>query len=207
MSVPALITVPSSSCYASVIITMERVVGVTGSPYSLQEQSFKWPGERWSLDLRMPPMTDRSVAAEWQSFMMKLEGRFNVFLMGDPSAKTPRGVATGTPLVDGANQVGTTLATKGWSNSITNIMRAGDYIQLGTGLTARLHMVVEDVNSDGSGNCNLKIYPALRESPANNAAIVTNDAKGVFRLMEDAFSWSVDPGPVYRMSFNAIEVV
>ena len=206
MTAPSVITAPDN-CAASVIMTLRRVVGVTASPFTLEEQRFKWPGEQWSIDFRLPPFTTRDVFAEWQAFMLRLEGTFNIFLMGDPSAKTPRGVATGTPQIDGNNQVGNTLLTKGWTNSVTGILKKGDYIQIGTGALSRLHMVVEDANSNGSGVAALSICPALRYSPTNNGAIVVNDAKGAFRLSDNETSWSVDPGPVYRMSFNAIEVM
>jgi len=69
------------------------------------------------------------------------------------------------------------------------------------------HMITEDVNSNGSGLATLTFVPALRTSPADNAAIVVNNPKGLFRLMDNTFAWSVDPGPLYRFSFQAVEVL
>lgn len=207
MSTPTLITVPASACYSSVTLSMESVVGRTTSPFTREEQAFRWPGSQWQLDLSMPPMKSRALVAEWKSFFMALEGSFNVFLMGDPAEKTPRGVATGTPLVDGANQEGTALATKGWTNSTAGILKAGDYIQIGTGLQARLHMLTQDANSDGSGDATLMIQPSLRFSPTDNTPITVTNARGVFRLVGNTVSWSVTPGKIWRMGFQAIEVV
>lgn len=207
MSTPPLITLPTSVCFASVVMNLRRVVGRTASPFTLEEQSFKWPGEQWGMELTMPPIKGRALAEEWISFMLQLEGSYGYFLIGDPTAKTPQGVATGTPLVDGINQTGNTLLTKGWTPNTVGILKRGDYLQLGTGTNTRLHKLTADVDSDVSGNAALPIVPALRTSPANNDPIVVNDAKGIFRLTSNDFSWSVDPGSIYRFRFNALEVV
>lgn len=207
MSTPPLVTLPSSYCIGSVIMTLTRVVGLTESPYTLEEQTYRWPGERWSIDFRLPPITNRATASDWMAFGSKLEGKYGRFLIGDPAARLPRGVATGTPLVNGGGATGNTLPTDGWTNSVTGILLKGDYIQLGTGVNSRLHMITEDVNSNGSGEANLSIVPALRVSPADNAPIVVNNPRGLFRLVDNTFAWSVDPGPVYRFSFQATEVL
>lgn len=207
MATPELITVPTSSCAASVIMTLTRVVGVTASPFTLSEQTFRWPGEAWSLDFQLPVIKGRATASDWITFGIKAEGRFNYFLLGDPSAKEPRGLATGTPVVNGGGQTGNVIVTDGWTPSITGILLKGDYIQIGTGTTARLYMITEDVNSDGSGNATLPIAPALRYSPIDNQAIVVSEPKGLFRMMENSWSWSVLPGQLYRLSFQAVEVI
>lgn len=207
MTTPPLLNLPSSSCMASIVIGLTRVIGITQSPFTLEEQSYRWPGEMWTMDFQMPPIKNRAIASEWRAFALKLEGQYGHFLMGDPLGKSPRGVGTGTPLVNGINQVGNTLVTDGWTPNVQGIMLAGDYIQLGSGAASKLHMITDNVNSDSSGNAILPIVPALRSSPADNAPIVINNPRGVFRLTSNSFSWSVNPGPVYRMSFQAQEVV
>lgn len=207
MSTPPILNLPTSACAASVIMSLTRVVGRTDSPFTLETQAFKWQGEQWAIDFQMPPFTNKRIAKEWISFFLKLEGSFGYILMGDPSAKIPDGVATGTPLVDGINQTGNTLITKGWTNGVTNIMRQGDYFQLGTGTNSRLYMITQDTNSDSSGNATLSFVPALRSSPANNAPLVVSSAVGVFRLSDNNFSWTVSPGGIYRMGFQAVEVI
>lgn len=207
MSTPPLLELPSSSCIASVIMSLKRTVGVTASPFTLEEQKFRWPGEQWMISFQMPPMNNRGTAADWTSFGLSLEGTFGTFLMGDPSARMPRGVATGTPVVMGINQTGNTLITDGWEAGVNGILLKGDYIQLGTGASSKLHMVTQNVNSNGSGVATLTIVPALRSSPADNAPIVVSNPRGLFRLVDNTWSWSVNPGPIYRLSFEAQEVV
>lgn len=206
MSIPPLVTVPSSSCAASVTMSLQRVVGVTASPFTLDTQSFKWPGEKWMIQFDLPTITRRAVASEWIAFALTLKGKFGYFLMGDPSARVPLGIATGTPVVDGSGSTGNILLTRGWTPNVTGILKAGDYIQYGTDENARLHMVVVDANSNGSGNAALTIEPAIRVSPTDGTAVVVNDAKGVFRLLDNTWAWSVLPGPKYRISFQAEEV-
>lgn len=207
MPAPTLLELPDSSCIASVIMTLTRVTGVTISPFTLDEQKFKWPAEQWSIDFRLPVIVDRAIAAEWQAFGVLLEGKYNTFLMGAPGARLPRGSALGAPKIDGASQVGNSIITKDWTPNSTGVLLKGDYIQLGTGSSSRLHMVTNDVDSDGAGNATINLMPALRSSPVDSSDIVTSNARGVFRLVDDSFSWSIDPGPVYRMSFQALEVV
>lgn len=207
MSTPPLLDLPDSACIASVVMTLRRVVGMTSSPFTLEEQSFKWQGEQWQIEFTLPPITKRSVAADWQAFIAKLQGTYGRFLMGDPSARFPRGAASGSPVVNGGGQTGNVLQTDGWTASVTGILLKGDYIQIGTGTSSRLHMVTEDINSNVSGQANIALEPALRYSPSDNSAIIVNSPKGVFRMVDNSMSWSVSPGPVYRLSFQAVEVV
>lgn len=202
-----LINIPSSYCFSSVVVSIDRVIGRTFSPFTLEEQSFKWPGEVMRFDLSMPPMTKRSTASEWISFGMKAKGSFNHFLIGDPSARKPQGSAGGNPIVAGPNQSGDTIITSGWTPNVSSILKAGDYIQIGVGQSAKLRIIVDDVNSDSNGNATLRIEPSLHFSPANGSQIITDNPQGVFRMVDNTWSWSVNPGPIYRMSFSAVEVI
>jgi hypothetical protein len=119
------------------------------------------------------------------------------------------GVATGTPLVNGASQNVTyaaskqtwsqSLVTDGWTNSTTNILRAGDVITLAGVFsvnpvskvsTGRLQTftVLANANSGAStGPATLTISPPIITSgayqtvtaaPADNAAIVVKTGTG-----------------------------
>ena len=138
----------------------------------------------------------------FRSFILALMGQKGTFLLGDPLAKIPRGLASGNPLVNGANQIGNTLITDGWTASISGILLAGDYIQINN----RLYKVLQDVTSDGSGNATLEIWPRLAASPADNEYIVTYDCKGVFRLAENVTPiYEANEERFYSINFSAIE--
>jgi hypothetical protein len=182
------------------------VVGMTQSPYTGQRQTFAWPGQWWEVSVSLPPMASAELAEPWVAFLTGLNNQEGTFLLGDEIHPTPRGVATGTPLVKGASQTGYDLITDGWSNSITGIMKAGDWIQLSSGGTSRLHKLTKDSNSNGSGEATLTLWPALRTSPADNSAVVISYPKGVFALASPP-SWGADELREYGIGFAAKEVL
>jgi hypothetical protein len=182
------------------------VVGVSQSPFTAVQQVYRYSGQFWEADITLPPMK-RADAEYWISFLLKLNGPFGTFLMGDPNGVTPRGAATGTPLVNGAGQTGNELVTDGWTTSTTGILKAGDYIQLGTGATSRLYKVLDDVNSDGSGNATLTLWPDLRSAPADNAAITVSNTKTTFRLNSAQTSWDINEATIYGLTFGAREAL
>jgi hypothetical protein len=182
------------------------VVGVSQSPFTAVQQVYRYSGQFWEADITLPPMK-RADAEYWISFLLKLNGPYGTFLMGDPNGATARGVATGTPLVNGAGQTGNELVTDGWTTSTTGILKAGDYIQLGTGATSRLYKVLDDVNSDGSGNATLTLWPDLRSAPADNAAITVSNTKTTFRLNSAQTSWDINEATIYGLTFGAREAL
>jgi len=182
------------------------VVGVSISPFSGEQQVYAHQGDGWECDVSLPPMK-RADAEAWVGFLLGLNGREGTFYLGDPVNTSPRGVGTGTPLVKGASQTGKTLLTDGWTAGQTGIMKAGDWLQLGTGASSRLHKVVQDANSDGSTNATLEIWPRLRESPADNAAIVISSPKGVFRLASNTREWSIERAGIYGLGFTCTEAL
>ena len=132
------VTPPSSPSARDCELSGRAVVGVTESPFTGSQQVQASQGQMWSLSVTLPPMV-RADAEAWFAFMLKLNGRYGTFTFCPPAMKTPRGIATGTPLVDGASQTGNSLATKGWTATQTGILKAGDLLQLGTGATCLLY--------------------------------------------------------------------
>ena len=198
------LTLPSTPLPSQSKFRMRNAVAVVESPFTLSTQKFEHQGKRWEAEIVLPPMR-RAKAEAWIALVAKLQGAYGTFLMGDWDGRVPRGIATGTPLVNGAGQTGDTLITDGWTNNRTGILLAGDYLQLGTGATAQLYKVLEDANSGAStGPATFRIWPNLRTSPANNAAIVVQNTVGVFRLATD-FEWDANEVSSYGMRFLAVE--
>ncbi len=184
----------------------ENVVALTSSIFTLQQQTQEFAGKRWHLDATFPPMK-RPDAEEWNAFFLGLHGRAGTFLFGDPNGKAPRGSALGSPVVDGAAQVGVTLATKGWTADETGVLLSGDYIRLGTGASARLHKVLVQADSDGSGEVTLDIWPNLRESPGDSQTIFLDDTVSVFRLSSNITQWDLNVAAFYGFAFSAEEAI
>ncbi len=80
-------------------------------------------------------------------------------------------------------------------------------IEYGSGGAARLHQIVQDVDSDGSGNATLDIWPRLRVSPADNDPIVVAGCQGVFRLASNQMPVNIDEAKFHESSFTALEVI
>lgn len=116
-------------------------------------------------------------------------------------------VVAGTELVNGAGQTGGTLNIDGCSPSVTGYLMPGDYIQLGSGATTRLHKVLTQVNTDASGQATLDIWPDLRSSPADNAAVTLRNARGRFRLKENITQWNINEMSTYGITFDCVEAL
>lgn len=203
------LTFPTQTGVAAVEFTATDVVSVSQSPFTFSQQVVRHAGARWSATISIPPVK-RSDSEYWNSFLLRLRGQFGTFLLGDPNGATPRGSAAsaaGTPVVNGASQTGNELAIDGLPASAVSYLRAGDYIQLGSAASARLYKVLEDVDSNGSGEATLNLWPDLRSSPADGAAVVVSNAKGVFRLSNNEAVWTINNAGFYSISFAAVEAL
>ncbi len=201
MTISYPVTPPASPVPAAIELVPTSTTGVSISPYTAQHQVYQYPAAVWRMSVTLPPMT-RSAAEPWIAFLLSLNGRAGTFTMGDVTGRVPRGTVPGTPVVNGASQTGATLATTGWTASQTGVLLAGDYIQVGTNLYRNL----TDADSDGSGQATLDIWPRLRTSPADTAAITTSNTTGIWRLLSDEMPYQ--PGnPFYRVAFSCIEAL
>lgn len=206
MAITFPIALPASPAPRAVRITQRSVVAVGASPFTLDEIVQAHPGQAWRLGVSLPPMKE-NLAEDFIAALLSLNGREGTFLYGDRTRAVPRGVATGTPLVAGAAQTGASLATDGWTASQTGILKAKDWLQLGSGATTRLHAVLADVDSDGAGAATIDIWPALRESPADGAPVTVNDTVGRWRLTAPGQEWGIDEALFYGLGFDANEAI
>lgn len=206
MAISYPLSFPSTKSPAGIAFRARSAVGLSMSPFSFSQQAYAHQGDMWEADVAAPPMK-RADAEVWVAFLLALNGREGTFTMGDPVNTSPRGVGTGTPLVNGGSQTGKTLVTDGWTVSQTGIMKAGDWFQLGSGSSTRLHKVVQDANSDGAGNATLEIWPRLRSAPADNAPLTVSSPKGLWRLAENVREWSLERAQIYGIRFSAIEAL
>lgn len=206
MAITYPLTQPSTPKPISVILSPGTINGVTESIYTAEQQVQEYEGEFWMMEMTFPRMR-RAEFAPWGAFFTKLKGRKGTFYAGDPAGTSPLGVATGTPLVNGAGQSGESLITDGWTFSTTGILLQGSYIELGAGILKTLHMVMNDVDSDGSGNATLEIWPGIKTAniPADNAAINLTNCQGVWRLMENINTWDISAPFDYNFSVKAIQ--
>tara|TARA_R100001086_G_scaffold202280_1_gene118407 strand:+ start:1881 stop:2504 length:624 start_codon:yes stop_codon:yes gene_type:complete len=198
------ISYPTAPNYSESRFQLERLTGVTESPFTGSQQTFSYEKfSKWSAVLTLPPMK-RAQAAEWQAFFLKLRGRHGTFSLGDPDATSPQGAVAGTILVNngsGYTAGTTTIATDGYTNAdSTVVFKAGDYIQIGT----TLHQIVNDATCT-SGAANLDFEPALKSSVADDAAITYTNPKGIFRLDSNQVGWDANKASTYGFTFACSE--
>ena len=136
-----------------------------------------------------------------------MRGREGTFLLGDPLGATPRGSAGGTPRVNGASQTGDSISIDGCTASQTGWLKAGDYIQLGSGAGSSLHKVLQDVSSNGAGQATIDVWPSIRTAPADNSTVVVSAGKGVFRLATSSTEWSINEIAHWGIVFPAVEAI
>ena len=195
---------PPDHAFAEITWHRRSAVAVSESAFTFAQKTYKWPGQGWRAEVKLPVM-EREKAGAWSAFFAKLNGREGTFNLGCSVRKTSAGAPQGTPLVDGATQNGGSIDTDGWDASITGQLKAGDMIQIGS----KLYEVLDDVDSDGTGDATINIWPDIPVGAehADNAPVITQNAKGVFRL--DAMpkiKWTTDQ-LLASISFSCSEVI
>lgn len=201
MAISFPITLPADAS-RSVDWSMLDAVGVGESPYTFSQEVFEHPGKRWGIEVQLAPMK-RADAEEWVVALASLRGRRGTFYFSDPLGATGRGAFGGTPLIKGAGQIGGTILIDGASNNITNWIRKGDWIQIGTGL----HKSLTDANSNGSGEVTLELWPGPRVAPGDNDPVTVSGAKGIFRLTSNERRYNTGLAQIYGIAFSAVEAL
>jgi len=194
MAITFPISTPTSIGIGSIDIRAVNAVATSQSPFTYKQQVITHQGQRWEASVNIPSVR-RDLAAPWKSFLTKLKGPVGTFLLGDPDYATPRGTVSSCTLSGSVGDESVTVV-------MTGSLLEGDYIQLGSGSSARLHQVLVDQTGDGT----LEIWPKLR-ADYTDATVVYNNAKGMFRLAQNVSSWSINNASSYGISFECVEVV
>jgi hypothetical protein len=194
MAITYPLNTPTSIGIESIELRAVNSVAVSQSPFTFKQQVISHGGQKWEASVSIP-VVHRDLAAPWKAMLVALKGQVGTFLLGDPDYATPRGTVSSCALSGTAGQDTATVV-------MTGSLLAGDYIQLGGGASSRLHKVLVDQ----TGNGNLEIWPALKNS-YTSSAVTFNSPKGVFRLSGNTTSYSINSTSLYSISFEAVEVI
>ena len=194
MAISYPLALPTSIGIAEITLSADNAVAISQSPFTFQQQVIRHPGQRWSASVSIPPVR-RDLAEPWVAFLLALNGPVGTFLLGDPNAKAPRGSATSATITGAAGAASPTITMIG-------TLLAGDYIQVGTGVTATLHKVLQDRTGTGT----IEIWPALR-STVTGATVTLTDTVGRFRLSGNQQSFSINNASIYGISFDCVEAL
>ena len=208
MAISYPLSLPTSIGIAQIELRATNAVAISRSPFTFGTQVHAYSGQSWQADVTLPSIR-RDLAEDWVAWLISLKGQFGTFYLGDPNAVTPRGSArdTDTILVNGATSSGNTLAIDSAPASRTGYLKAGDYMQVGTGTSRQLFKVLADANTNGSGQATVDIWPDVRTSIANNAAVTVENTKGIFRLASNEQAFSINEASIYGITFGAMEAL
>ena len=208
MAISYPLTMPTHTGIRNVELRATNAVAYSRSPFTFSGQAHAYAGKAWQADITLPPMK-RTNAEQWIAFLLSLKGQLGTFYLGDPRACTPLGSArdADTILVNGALSSGDTINIDSAPASRTDYLKAGDYMQIGTGTSRQLFKVLTDVDTNGSGQATVDVWPNVRTTIANNAAVTVQSAKGIFRLITNEQAFSINEASIYGITFGAIEAV
>jgi len=183
----------------SMTMRLVRVNAATQSPFTLKPQIFEHQGTRWEAEITLPPLTDQE-SRSVQAFLMGLRGMVGTFLFGNPLVTYPYGTASLVNLAANASvgDDGITCSGNGW-------LYAGDYLQLGSFNTARIHQVLEDVDVGGSSV--VKIEPPVRSPQISGDRVFLNFPKGVWRLASPDVEWAINNASLYGITIPCVEAL
>lgn len=177
------ISLPERPGLRELSFVMDSAVGRSVSPFSLTEQVYVWPGQRWRVILKLGVMEVEDGLA-WQAFFADLNGMAGTFWVNDPAFVRGEEIDFGTPELDGDHAAGIEILTRNW-NPNQQVLRRGQKIEVG----GRLRQVLADVFSDDYGKAPVRCWPQCR-TLADGQPIEWQNPKGVFRSSSTPdFTW------------------
>ena len=158
--------------------------------------------QRWVITADWVGLT-RAQFAPIQAFLLSQRGQWDTFTATLPAHKQPQGVATGVPMIDGADQQGRSLATRGWTPSVAGVLKAGDFI--GIAGQTKVYIVTADATADSAGLATLAIEPALMVTSNDAAGVVVRNVPFTLALGADMVESVAAPGGIYNFSVQLVE--
>ena len=208
MAISYPISLPTHTGIAQVEFRTTNAVAYSRSPFTFAGQAHAYAGQMWAADVSLPPM-HRADAERWVAWLISLKGQLGTFYLGDPLAELPMGSArdADTILVNGDVSSGDTISIDGAALSQTSYLKAGDFMQIGSGISRQLFKVLSDTDTDGSGAAVVDVWPNVRTAITDASPVTVQSAQGVFRLASNETNWSVNNASIYGINFSAMEAV
>lgn len=201
MSITYPLTLPSHQ-FQSVVWNEETGNVASSSHYDGDTQIFSFDRNRWGARVSLKPLKPHEFAL-WHAIMGKLRGPLGTFWLGPTLQREPAGTPTGAPFTAGATTFGADeIAIDGCTPDVTDWLKAGDFFQIGN----RLYLNCDDADTDSSGETTLTAWPKAR-SHSDNSEVITDNPKGVFRLVPESVGWTEANTHVIGFSFVCVEAL
>lgn len=157
-------------------------------------------GDKWSITIDIRPM--KYVQALGLTTILSQAAAEKVLMswpQGDLQIGTP-----GTPLVNGANQLGNSLIADGFTANYP--IRQGQYFSIIVNGVRYLHRARTAVTANASGQVTIPIFPMLRKSPTDNAVLEFADPK-IEGWVQDAGkqAWTISLVQAVGTTFTIVE--
>lgn len=128
---------------------------------------------KWIIDFTTRKL-NHIKARQLQAFLDSLDGRYTIFTL--PCPLPFLGGDNNFSVASNANAGDNSISVNNLPNSITDILVAGDFINFSN--HDKTYKIVENADSNGSGNATMKIYPRLQ----SNIIAGNSITEGVFTL-------------------------
>ena len=159
---------------------------VLSSPLGGVDQKLNRLGDRFALDVTMPPMDSADDGAAWIAAL--IEGQKEGVIFPWPQGITISG--SGALAVDGGGQAGTSLEVK--SSTPGRKFLRGQFFSVIHGGRRYLHILTAAATADGAGSATFAVEPMLRVSYANNSVVEVDEPMIEGFLEGNAREWTLD---------------
>ena len=182
-----IIDIPTNTNFASVTFTLNRNIAASRSVFTNRQRTQEYDGVFWTAQLTLPPL-QRSDAVEWVTFLSRLQGVKNTFLLGDPSHTTNTGTYNET-FLQTTNLISDTSETLSFTASSKTISAANSIFN--NALVGAFILVSGATNDDNNGtfkitavtsNTAVVVDRAIVDESSTASCKVQQNVKGVTGL-------------------------
>ena len=197
-------TFPATPTPSSVTISSNQNT-IVSTTVSGRRQARQIDGQRFRLTVKFPTMS-RSEFAPILAFIMKQRSQLESFQFTPPTLDDSQGSASTVISVNGSHTAGdNTITVDGMGNNLTGVLKAGDFVRF-TGQT-KVYMVVEDLNSNGSGAGTLTIEPPIRSALSDNTVLIYTNVDFTVGLTNDIQEFNLGTENYFKYELDLVEVL
>lgn len=168
------------------------------SPWTGGTQTVGFTGSRWQISMSFDNLNDWE-SRQIDALFFGLDGHGRIKLRDYGRCGV---VPQGAPIVFGAGQRGTILATQGWQAGRL-VLRKGDFFTVQN----ELKMLTADAWSDTNGRATLEFTPQLRNETQNGDPIETREPWGIFIPVDNDMSAGRRPAFMSSIKVDFVEAI
>ena len=195
------LSLPTSPGFRHIDWSPIRRTAVIENPTQGVQQTQTWPYAKWQAVVSLPPLS-RAQAGEWSTFFTELEGMRGTFYLGNPSqpGRLPQGGVRNS-----VNQGVYDIEVQ-FPAGTTGGVNKGEYVQIGTGASSKLHMITTTGEVDSAQRLTIGVQPSTKASAGSGTALTFIRPVGVFRMLTNDLSWNANQSVHDGFAFACREI-